>query len=124
MGTPFLLADPTHFANFLAEAAQGEAGPTQTKQRRQSYAILALSELAGVPSLVDDALVQDVRAGVRRALRATRGRAWPIFSHEIPAAGAVPSPPQGQVSCPRRMAPGAAIAPLSVRKRAKSQAVQ
>jgi hypothetical protein len=47
----------------------------------------------------------------------------PIFSHEIPAARALPSSPRGQGSGPRRLPPGAAImiAPISVQKRARSQ---
>ena len=32
-GTPFLPADPTQFANFLAESADGARGYPQTKQR-------------------------------------------------------------------------------------------
>ena len=31
--TPFLPADPTQFANFLAESAEGARGYSQTKQR-------------------------------------------------------------------------------------------
>ena len=121
-GTPFLPADPTHFANFLAAAAVGALSATQTKHR--SCAIHALSGLAGVPSPVADALVRDVRSGVRRALRGTRGRARPIFTHEIPTADALPSPPSGRGGGPRRLAPGAAVAPLSVRKRARAQAMR
>ena len=60
VGTPFLPADPTHFATFLAEAAAGARGDTQSKQ--QACAIAAFSALAGVPSPVDDALVRDVRS--------------------------------------------------------------
>lgn len=33
VGSPFLPADPTHFANFLAEAAVGKHAHTQTKPR-------------------------------------------------------------------------------------------
>ena len=122
VGTPFLPADPTHFANFLAEAATGALGHTQTKQR--SCAITALSQLARVPSPVEDALVQDVRSGLRRTLRGTRGRVRPIFSYELPAAAGLPSPPHGRGGGPRRLAPGGAVAPLSVRKRARAQAVR
>ena len=49
-----------------------------------------------------------------------RGRARPIFSYELPVADALPSPPRGRGSGPRRQAPGAAVAPLSVRKRAQA----
>ena len=121
VGSSFLPADPTHFGNFLAEAAVGALGHTQTKQR--SCAIAALSQLAGVPSPVEDALVRDVRAGLRRTLRGTRGRVRPIFSYELPDADALPSLPRGRGSGPRRLAPGAAVAPLSVRKRAPAQAM-
>ena len=74
-GTPFLPADPTHFANFLAEAAAGARGNTQSEQR--ACAIAALSTLAGVPSPADDALVRDVRAGLLLPAggRAPAGRA-------------------------------------------------
>jgi hypothetical protein len=121
MGTPFLPADPAHFANFLAEAAAGASGNTQTKQR--ACAIAALSAVAHVPSPGGDVLVRDVRAGLRRTLRGTRGRARPIFSYELPTAGSLPLP-GGRGGGPRRLAPGDATAPLSVRKRAREQAVR
>ena len=79
-GTSFLPADPAHFANFLAEAAEGSSGHTQTKHR--VCAIDALSALARVPSPAADSLVRDVRAGLHRSLRGTRGRARPIFSYK------------------------------------------
>jgi hypothetical protein len=121
-GTPFLPADPSHFANFLAEAAGGTSGHTQTKQR--ACAIAALSALARVPSPADDPLVQDVRTGLRRTLRGTRGRARPIFSYELPEAGSLPPLPDGRGGGPRRLAPGDATSPFSVRKRAREQAVR
>jgi hypothetical protein len=83
-----LPADPAHFANFLAEATAGAHGHTQTKQR--ACAIRALSKLVGVPSPVGDPLVCDVRAGIRRTHKDTRGRACPIFSYELQAADAFP----------------------------------
>ena len=122
VGTPFLPADPSHFANFLAEAASGSSGHTQTKQR--ACAIAALSALARVPSPAEDALVADVRSGLRRTLRGTRGRARPIFSYELPTAAALPPLPSGRGGGPRRLTPGGAAAPLSVRKRAREQAVR
>ena len=122
LGTPFLPADPSHFANFLAEAAAGSTGHTQSKQR--ACAIDALSALAGVPPPGKDAAVQDVRAGLRRTLKGTRGRARPIFSYELPSAAALPPLPSGKGGGPRRMAPGEAAAPLSVRKRAREQAIR
>ncbi len=122
VGTPFLPADPSHFANFLAEAAAGSSGHTQTKQR--VCAIAALSALARVPSPATDDLVQDVRAGLRRTLRGTRSRARPIFSYELPPAGALPPLPDGRGGGPRRLSPGGATAPLSVRKRAREQAMR
>ena len=122
VGSTFLPADPTHFANFLAEAATGASGHTQTKQR--ACAIDALSTVARVPSPVGDALVQDVRSGLRRTLRGTRGRARPIFSYELPTADTLPSPPSGKGGGPRRMVPGEAVAPPSVRKRARAQALR
>ena len=121
-GTPFLPADAAHFANFLAEAAAGASGHTQTKQR--SCAIDALSVLARVPSPVANDMVRDVRAGLRRTLVGTRGRARPIFSYELPAADALPPLVPGRGGGPRRLAPGDAVAPLSVRKRAREQAVR
>ena len=121
-GTPFLPADPSHFANFLAEAATGALGSTQTKQR--ACAIHALSNLARVPSPVQDPTVQDVRAGVRRTLCGLRGRARPLFSFELPTADALPPLPAGKGGGPRRLSPGEATAPLSVRKRAREQAVR
>ena len=122
VGTPFLPADPSHFANFLAEAAAGSSGHTQTKQR--VCAIAALSTLARVPSPATDDLVQDVRAGLRRTLRGTRSRARPIFSYELPPAGALPPLPAGRGGGPRRLSPGGATAPPSVRKRAREQAMR
>ena len=122
VGTSFLPADPSHFANFLAEAAAGASGHTQTKQR--ACAIAALSELARVPSLTGADMVRDVRAGLRRTLVGTRGRARPIFSFELPSPGSLPPLPHGRGGGPRRMAPGDAVAPMSVRKRAREQAVR
>ena len=124
-GTPFLPEDPSHFANFLAEAAtgtSGDSGHSQTKQR--SCAITALSELARVPSPTGDDTVRDVRAGLRRTLLGTRGRARPIFSYKLPTADTLPTLPTGRGGGQRRMIPGAAAAPLSVRKRAREQAVR
>ncbi len=66
-GTPFLPANPSHFANFLAEAAAGASGHTQTKQR--ACAIAALYALARVPSPGEDTTAQDVRTGLRPCLR-------------------------------------------------------
>jgi hypothetical protein len=101
-GTQFLQADPSHFANFLAEAADGTSGHTQTKQR--TCAIAALSALARVPSPAENALVQDVRTGLHRTLRSTRGRARPIFtgSYELPAADSLPPPPLAGGAAGRR----------------------
>ena len=121
-GTPFLPADPSHFANFLAEAAAGASGHSQTKQR--SCAIDALSKLAHVPSPTGDDTVRDVRAGLRCTLLSTRGRVRPIFSYELPMADALPPLPTGRGGGPRRLIPGDAAAPLSVRKRAREQAVR
>ena len=42
--TPFLTADHAHFANFLAESAEGARGCFQPKQR--ACAIAAFSRLA------------------------------------------------------------------------------
>jgi hypothetical protein len=47
-GTPFLPADPVHFANFLAKESVGEKGYGQTKRR--VCAIDAISQLAEIPS--------------------------------------------------------------------------
>ena len=147
--TPFLPADPTHFANFLAEAAGAAGGGCQTKQR--VCAIDALSAVARVPSPASDALVRDVRDGLRRAGRSVRGRrARPVFSYELPTAASLPSPslrsrrppfapvalpsfapvalPTGFApvarSGPRHLEPGGADAPLSVHKRARAQALR
>jgi hypothetical protein len=68
--------------------------------------------------------VRDVRAGLRRTLLGTRGRARPIFSYELPTADALPPLPPGRGGGPRRMIPGDVAAPLSVRKRASEQAVR
>jgi hypothetical protein len=108
--------------SFLAEAAAGASGHTQTKQR--ACAIAVLSELARVPSPTGDDMVQDVRAGLRCTLVGTRGRARPIFSFELPSPGSLPPLPQGRGGGPRRMAPSDAVAPMSVRKRAREQAVR
>ena len=70
-GTPFLPADPTRFATFLAESAVGARGncvPGNTQSKQRACAIAALSGLGGAPSPVDDALVRDVRAGLRRTM--------------------------------------------------------
>jgi hypothetical protein len=121
-GTPFLPADPSHLANFLAEAATGASGHTQSKQL--ACAIAALSALARVPSPGEDATVQDVRAGLCSILRGTRGRARPTFSFKLPVTAALPPLPGGRGGGQRRLAPGEAAAPLSVRKRAREQAVR
>ena len=121
--TPFLPADPPHFANFLAEAAGAAGGGCQTKQR--VCAIDALSAVARIPSPASDALVRDVRDGRRRAGRNVRGRRTrPVFSYELPTAASLPSPPKGRGGGPRRLEQGGADAPLSVRKRAGAQALR
>ena len=76
--------------------------------------------MARVPSPVGDVLVQDVRSGIRRTLRGTLGRARPILSYELLTADTLPSPPsvKGGGPGPRRIVPGEAAAPPSVRKRA------
>jgi len=113
--TPFLPADPGHFANFLSEAAAKERGSTQTKHR--SCAIAALSAVAGVPSPTTDDLVGIVRAGIRRSLRGgRRGSSRAIYSHEIPETPASPPPVTGRSR--------EAALPLSVRRRAREQATR
>ena len=59
-----LPADPAHFANFLAESAEGSRGYAQTKQ--WAGAIDAISRLALLPSPAGDETVSGVRAGIRR----------------------------------------------------------
>ena len=113
--TPFLPADPVHFANFLSEAAKGALGSTQTKQR--SCAIAALSKVAGVASPTEEDIVAVVRAGIRRQLRGgRRGSARPVFPHEVPAAPGSPPPVRGRGR--------EALRPLSVRRRARAQATR
>ena len=68
--------------------------------------------------------MRDVRGGLRRTLLSTRGRVRPIFSYELPMADALPPLPTGRGGGPRRLIPGDAAAPLSVRKRAREQAVR
>ena len=110
MNTPFLPADPGHFANYLADAAKKDTGSTQSKHR--SCGIAALSMVAGVTSPTEDGTVTLVRAGLRRRLKGgRRGSARPIFPHEVPAAPA--SPPSGRGRDAHR--------PLSVRRRARAQ---
>ena len=111
-GLVFLPADPGHFANFLAEMAEGELGNTQTKQR--SCAIRAISIVAGVRSPLSDPDVEAVRLGIRgRARGGRRGGARPIYAHEIPRTPP-PSPPGGGRG-------RWAVAPASIRRRAKAQ---
>ena len=111
-GTPFLPADPTHFANFLAEAAAGARGNTQSEQR--ACAIAALSTLAGVPSPADDPPVSGVPSGGRGA-----GRARSSATSFLPRA---PSPgPTGAGVGPAAAGPGW---PPPVRKRALAQAMR
>jgi len=113
--TPFLPADPGHFANFLTEAAKGAVGSTQSKQR--SCAIQALSTVAGVASPTGDDVVKLVRAGLRRRLRGgRRGSSRPIFPHEVPATPGSPPAARGRGIGARR--------PLSVRRRARAQATR
>ncbi len=120
--TPFLSADPSHFANFLAEAAAGASGHTQSKQL--ACAIDTLSVLARDPSPVKDATVHDARTGLRSTLWGTLGRALPIFSCKLPVAATLPPLPGGRGGGPRWLAPGEAAAPLSVRKRARELAIR
>ena len=84
-GTPFLPASPAIFADFLAES--GDA-------KHRANAIDALSKVAGVPSPVNSEEVSSLREGLRRAGRARRGRARPIFPHEIPAVDSPGTPPR------------------------------
>ena len=107
------------FANFLAEAEICARRNTQSMQR--ACAIAALSVLAGVPSPVDDALVRDVRAGLRRTLRAQFGGPEADLQLRAPGRGAgagylLSPPPPGDG--------GGAEAPPSVRKRAQAQAMR
>ncbi len=74
---PWLPADPRAFAAFLAVA--GDA-------KHRAVAIDAMSKLAGVPSPTVSEEVSSLREGLRRAGRVRRGRARPIFPHELPAA--------------------------------------
>ena len=115
--TTFLPADPAHFANFLAESAEGSRGYTQTKQR--ACAIAAFSRLALLPSPSGDETVSGVRAGIRRTrCGGRRGRARPIFSYEIPA-------PDDLASPPRRQRPrGSNVLPASVDKRGLAHAAR
>ena len=112
--TPFLPACPAHFANFLAESAEGARSYSQTKQR--VCAIRAISAIARLPSPAGAEDEVEVRAGVRRSRCFRRGQATPVFSHEIPAAEALPSPP--------RVGGRPRAWPLSVEKRGRAQTVR
>ena len=120
-GTSMLPADPGHFANFLAGAAAGTTGYSQTKQR--CVAIEALSTLAKVPSPVaaEGSLVKEGRQGVRRTKGATgkQGRVRATFPSEIPAAAAPHTPPP-----PANRQRGGCRVPASVRLRARAQATR
>ena len=112
--TPFLPACPAHFANFLAETAEGARSYSQTKTRVCAISALSLVARLPSPSKVED--VREVRAGVRRTRCVRRGQATPVFTHEIPAASALPSPPRGG-GRPRSW-------PLSAEKRGREQTVR
>ena len=112
MNTPFLPADPGHFANFLADAAKKDAGSTQSKHR--SCGIAALSAVAGVTSPTEDASGRHRRARPRRPAPAAEGRApWQRPPHistrssRRPGFAAVgtwsrsPPPPLGAAAGPR-----------------------
>jgi hypothetical protein len=62
--TPFLPACPAHFADFLAESAEGARSYSQTKSRVCTINALSLVARLPSPSKVED--VREVRAGVRR----------------------------------------------------------
>ena len=78
-------ADPCAFADFLATA--GDA-------KHRAVAIDAMSKLAGVPSPTVSEEVSSLREGLRRAGRVRRGRARPIFPHELPEVGSPGTPPR------------------------------
>ena len=114
VGTSFLPAEAGHFANF--RAATTARGYAQTKQR--ACAIAAFRELARCPSPSVDTSVIEVCGGVRRSRCHRRGGARPVFTTEIPAADALPSPP-------RRSGRGRGSAwPRSVEKRGRHQAAR
>ena len=72
-GVPWLPADPTAFAEFLATRGRTDAGYPQTKAR--VCAIYALSPAAGVAPPADHPFVQAMRGAARRTKRARRGPA-------------------------------------------------
>jgi hypothetical protein len=80
-----------HFATFLAESADGARSYSQTKSRVCAIKVLSLIARLPSPSKVEG--VREVRSGVRCTRCVRRGQATPVFTHEIPAASALPSPP-------------------------------
>ena len=84
---PWLPADPRAFADFLAVA--GDA-----KHRAVAIDAMRMSKLAGVPSPTASEEVSSLREGLRRAGRVRRGRARPIFPHELPEVGSPGTPPR------------------------------
>ena len=114
-GDPLPPRRPDALRQLLAEPEStvgARTTPSRSRVRHRRDA--ALSVLGGESSPVDDPLVRDVRAGLRRTLRGVRGRARPIFSFELPAADSpLPPRPRGSASGPWRLAPGGAVAPPS-----------
>ena len=83
-GTPFLPADPLHFANFLATKSVSERGYGQTKRR--VCAIDAISQLAEAPSPSKHPLVTAFRAGALRTLTFHRGQKVAVLSTDLQVA--------------------------------------
>ena len=80
-GTPFLPADPVHFANFLATESMGEKRYGQTKRR--VCAIDAISNLAETPSPAKHPLVTAFRSGALRTLTFHRGQKVAVLSSDL-----------------------------------------
>ncbi len=108
--------------------------PSGSRVGGRPLPVMGRGEQLGVPTHPPRRFRGGAPAGVQSACNAhlptrplgalvARAPLWgPIFSYELPVAAAHPPLPGGRGGGPRRLAPGEAAAPLSVRKRAREQA--